>query len=491
MNPDKNLRSQSLIPVFVILLFCISMINPVHAAASTKIKLDSTTSQKVRLSAGKSIVLESPAAVKRIALAQPNFADVQVLSPRQIYLIGKTPGATNATIWGAGEKIIAILDIEVLPNTTMLKEKIYEMMPGEKDVKVTANHGSLVLAGTVSSTANLAQILALAQSYAPKDKEGKTSIINLLEVGGVHQVMLEVRVSEMSRTLLRRLGVNFSYLPDSGTGFGISLLKNLVSLPDKGWPGNPLTVANSISAAFQFQAANATWTGFVDALKENGLTRVLAEPTLITTSGRPANFLAGGEFPIPVPQSSGTGNTITIDYKTFGVGLSFTPTVLSNKKISMEVKPEVSELDTTNAVQISGYVVPGLTTRRVSTVVELADGQSFAIAGLLQDNVREIVSKYPVLGDIPVLGALFRSTSFQKNETELVIIITPHLVKPVDMAKQTLPTDQYVEPNDFEFYLLGSLEGGNEPKPRTARSFYPRKSDQSGLEGDFGHIAPK
>jgi pilus assembly protein CpaC len=299
--------------------------------------------------------------------------------------------------------------------------------------------------------------------------------------------MLEVRVSEMSRTLMRRLGVNFNYISDGGKTFGISMLNHLTSLPSGGWPGNPLVVGNSVNAIFHFLGKGATWTNFIDALKENGLTKVLAEPTLITTSGRPANFLAGGEYPIPVPSRDG----ISIEYKTFGVGLAFTPTVLSNEKISIEVKPEVSELDTSNAVAIAGYIVPAITTRRVSTVVELADGQSFAIAGLLKEDVREVVSKFPILGDIPILGVLFRSTSFQKNETELVIIVTPHLVKPVDMAKQTLPTDQYVEPNDFEFYLLGSLEGRGEPAPRLSRGILPPRTDKSGLEGDFGHIAPK
>lgn len=490
MIPDKHTHAQELIQILLFSLFYVLIFSPIKATAIDRINQDTANNQKIELITGKSKVLESPASIKRITLAQPEIADVQVLSPRQIYLIGKNPGTTNATVWGAGEKMIAILDIKVFPDTTSLKEKIYEMAPNEKDIKVTASHDSLIISGTVSNTANLSQVIALAKSYAPKDKQEKANLINLLEVGGVHQVMLEVRVAEMSRTLLRRLGVNFSYIPNGSNTFGISLLKNLVTLPDKGWPGNPLAVSNNVSAAFQFLTANATWTGFVDALKENGLTKVLAEPTLITTSGRPANFLAGGEFPIPVPQG-GLSNTITIDYKTFGVGLAFTPTVLSNDKISLEVKPEVSELDFTTAVAISGYVVPGITTRRVSTVIELGDGQSFAIAGLLRDELRETISKYPVLGDIPVLGALFRSTSFQKSETELVIIVTPHLVKPVDMAKQTLPTDQYIEPNDFEFYLLGSLEGGNEPISRTSKNLNSGKSDKSGFEGEFGHIAPK
>ncbi len=214
------------------------------------------------------------------------------------------------------------------------------------------------------------------------------------------------------------------------------------------------TIGSAINALFRLQTGGVTLTSFIDALREDGLVKILAKPTLVTLSGQEASFLAGGEFPIPVPQRE---DTITIEFRTFGVGLSFTPTVLSDRQISLRVAPEVSELDFANAVSFSGFVVPALTTRRVSTVVELADGQSFAIAGLLDESVRESISRFPVLGDIPILGALFRSVSFQKSETELVIIVTPHLVKPVDVAQQPLPTDAFIEPNDVEFLLLGKL----------------------------------
>jgi pilus assembly protein CpaC len=362
-----------------------------------------------------------------------------------------------------------------------LKEMIHKVLPDEKDVRVSTTHDHLTLSGTISSTATLSQVLALAGPYAPLDEEKKPKIINLLEVAGVHQVMLEVRVSEISRSLLRRLGINFNYVGSSGKYMGLSLLNRLTTLPAGGFPSAGIDVSEAVNAISRFFTSDTTWTVFIDALKEEGLLKVLAEPTLITLSGKTANFLAGGEFPIPVPQSSGGGGTtITIEYKPFGVGLNFTPTVLSNKKINMQVAPEVSDLDFSNALTTSGFVVPAITTRRVSTVIELADGQSFAIAGLLKDTVREIVSKFPLLGDIPVLGALFRSTSFQKNETELIVIVTPHLVKPLDMAKQTLPTDQYVEPDDIEFYLFGNLEGRGKIN-----------STESGLEGNFGHIIPK
>ena len=218
---------------------------------------------------------------------------------------------------------------------------------------------------------------------------------------------------------------------------------------------------------------------------------MLAEPTLITLSGKEAKFLAGGEFPIPVPQASGAGGTtITIEYKPFGVGLTFTPIVLSNGKISMQVAPEVSELDFSTAVSLQGYVIPSITTRRVATTVELADGQSFAIAGLLAEQTREVIRKFPVLGDVPVLGALFRSSAYQKRDSELIVIVTPHLVKPVDMAKQTIPTDQFVEPDDFEFYLLGALEGKGQPA-QSGGSVQPAGQTGGKLEGKFGHITPK
>lgn len=445
--------------------------------------------QRLTLTVGKSIVIESPAPLKRISLANPEIADTLVLSPKQVYVIGKAPGITNISIWIEEGKLSAIYDLEVIPDVSRLKERLHEVLPNEENIKVTATHEGITLSGTVSNSSNLSQALSLAQAYAPRDKDNSAKVTNLLESGGVHQVMLEVRVSEMSRSLIRRLGFNFNFISSSGSHLGLTMLNNLTRLPsEKAWPANPLTVSDNVNAIFQFLVNGASWTVFIDALKDQGLLKVLAEPTLITLSGKSADFLAGGEFPVPVPQVGGGGTTITIDYKTFGVGLKFTPTVLSNGKISMDVAPEVSELDFTNAISLQGYIVPALTTRRVSTSIELADGQSFAIAGLLRDDVREVIRKFPVLGDVPVLGALFRSSSFQKNETELIVIVTPHLVKPIDMAKQPLPTDYFVEPDDYEFYLLGQTEGKGTAGTSIDSSGVPMGS--GGLEGDFGYITP-
>jgi pilus assembly protein CpaC len=419
----------------------------------------------IELVSGKSVVLRTETTVKRISIANPEIADFNLLSPTEIYLTGKAAGTTNLTMWQDG-RITAVYDLVVSYDVSGLKQQLQQILPAERDLRVAAANQSLMLSGKVTSAAALNHALSLAKAYAP---EGR--VTNLVDVGGVHQVMLEVRVAEMSKSITKRLGINFAY--QNGDSFGVSLLGGLTQAT-----GFPLdfTYSPAVNALFRFDQWGATWTGFVDALQEDGLIKVLAEPNMVTLSGQSATFLAGGEFPIPVPDDDG----IAIEYKQFGVALSFTPVVHSKDKISIRVAPEVSDLDFTNAVRIEGYVVPGLRTRRVSTTVELGDGQSFAIAGLLRENVRTVVSKFPLLGDIPVLGVLFQSKAFQKEETELVIIVTPHLVKPLDMAKQTLPTDFYVEPNDTEFYLLGRTVGSGSPKVK-----------KGAMEGDFGHSMPK
>ena len=425
--------------------------------------------KRIELVSGKSVVLRTETAVKRISIANPAIADFNLLSPTEVYLTGKEAGTTNLTMWQDG-RLTAVYDLVVSYDVSKLKQQMQEMLPAEKDLRIAAANDSLTLSGKVTNAAALNQALSLARAYAP---EGKVS--NLVEVGGVHQVLLEVRVAEMSKSITKRLGINLAYA-FSNNDFSVSILSSPASVVNP--PTSVLNQASSaVNALFRFDHKGSTWAGFVDALEEDGLVKVLAEPNLVTLSGQTATFLAGGEFPVPVPQDF---NTITIEYKQFGVGLNFTPVVLSKDKISIKVAPEVSDLDFTNSVRLVGFVVPGLRVRRTSTTVELADGQSFAIAGLLRENVRTVVSKFPLLGDIPILGALFQSKEFQKENTELVIIVTPHLVKPLDMAKQTLPTDFYVEPNDAEFYLLGRIEGSGSPKAK-----------RGAMDGDFGHSMPK
>ncbi len=476
---------QGALLTFAFVVLAYSIVVKVAAANDFVIKLNTTSPQKINLVVGKSVVIESPSAVKRVSLAAPAFADAIVLTPRQIYLTGKAPGVTNLTLW-EGDAVLAVFNVEVSPDIVRLKEKLHEILPQEENIQVSSSHDSITLSGTVSSTANLSRALTVAGPF------GK--VINLLDVGGVQQVMLEVRISEVQKSLMRRMGINFNGVSAGGNQFGASVLSNLSTLagqglnfPISGSPsdiGNPggINISSNVSALFRFIHKGATWTGFIDALKDQGLLTVLAEPTLTALSGQTASFNAGGE--VPIPQAGGLGTT-TIVYKKFGVGLSFTPTVLSDGKISMQVAPKVSELDFTNAVQQQGFLIPAFTEREVSTVVELGDGQSFAIAGLLSENVTEDISKFPLLGDIPILGVLFRSSAFKRNETELVVIVTPHLVKPLDMSKQTLPTDKYGDPGDFLFYLMGDMVG--KAKERTSSVPLSKK----GFDGEVGHIVSK
>jgi pilus assembly protein CpaC len=414
-----------------------------------------------------------------------------VLSPTQLYLTGKTTGITNLTLWNESGKMMGMYDVVIAPDLSRLKEDLHKTVPEEKGILVTSSHDHITISGTASSANNLSRALSIAEAYAPK------KVINSMQVGGVQQVMLEVRVAEMNRELIKRLGINFNAI--GSNEFGVSLLGGLTSLVNFTHPGvggGAATVTTGVTQAIQgvfgFNTGSLSWTGFIDALKEEDLVKVLAKPTLVALNGQEAAFLAGGEFPIPVPQAFGL---VTIQFKKFGVGLVFTPNIMNSKHISLNVSPEVSELDFTNAVRTQGFTIPSITTRRATTTIELADGQSFAIGGLMRDNVRESIKKVPFLGEIPILGALFRSSSFQKDETELLIIVTPHLVKPLDMTAQTLPTDYYVEPNDFEFYLMGFPEKGGfggkvGQRSPAAEVLSNRVTKVSAMEGQVGHIVP-
>jgi pilus assembly protein CpaC len=480
-------RYQRMALVGVMLAICTAPVS--YAEETVTGGVEQHDIQKLELTVGKSKVLDLPMAIKRASLANPDVADTVVLSPTQIYLTGKATGVTNLTLWHENGKMMGMYDVVIAPDLSRLKENLHKTLPDEKGILVTASHDHIQLSGTASSSTGLTRALAIAEAYAPK------KVINSLQVGGVQQVMLEVRVAEMNRELIRRLGINLAAV--ASNAFGVTALNNLTSLIGPGIvSSSPVLgqdVTSTINAVANFQTGSISWTGYIDALKQQNLVKVLAKPTLVAINGQEAAFLAGGEFPIPVPQAFGV---VTIQFKKFGVGLTFTPNVLSNKHIGITVAPEVSELDFANALRIQGFTIPAITTRRASTVIDLADGQSFAIGGLLRDNLRESVSKFPVLGEIPILGALFRSSSFQKSETELLIIVTPHLVKPLDLAGQTLPTDYYVEPNDFEFFLLGLAEkggfGGSVGRMSPAAEVLSNRvgTARRRMDGQFGHMVP-
>jgi len=439
-------------------------------------------SQEIEIAVGKSYVLPIPETVRdsdhiRIAIAAPNIADFLFIPKvnkknrvREIYIKGLKPGVTNLTLWKNGQ-IFRIYDISVTFNISMLKRRIHEILPDEEEIRIFSTRDSITLSGTVSSTSSLNQVLVLAEAFA-----GEGNVVNLLNVSGGQQVMLEVRVSEMDKRVSKKLGINFSVVNTAGE-FGVTLLGGVGGFLIDGGTTGASDAATGLLRLIS-PGGNVEYTGIIDFLKKNGLVKILAEPNLIALSGQTAHFLAGGEFPIPNLDQFGN---VGVTFKPYGVELAFTPTVLSKDKISVMVEPVVTELDYNVSTTISGSTVPGLLARRASTMVEMADGQSFAIAGMLQETARENVDKYPVLGDIPILGALFSSRQWQKAETELVIIVTPHIVKPLNMADQILPTDFYIEPDDAEFYLWGIF----------GKSHESAGIGEAELDGEFGHIFEK
>jgi pilus assembly protein CpaC len=470
---------------------------------------DQEIKQVLRLRVGGSKVIKTPFAVTRVSVANPEIADIVLISDREIYLNGLGIGVTNLTLWGRGRFTSTTITVEA--DLSLLKEKLAKILPKEK-IGVESAGDSIVLSGEVSSPTAQQTALDLAagflreqalkeqptgespqveikagaggasspsESKAGGQKRGlEMKIVNLMHVGGVQQVMMEVRIAEIQRDVGRRIGINFSGVSPQGN-FGVSQLGSLTNVselqrligvfPDTVRPFGSLPtswtqgIGTGVTALGGFMSGGVLWTMFFDVLKSQGLGRILAEPNLVSTSGQQATFWAGGEFPIPVPQAFGT---VTIEYKKFGILLGFTPTVLDDGKLAVKVSPEFSELDfTTSPVVIAGLVIPGLRTRQVVTHVELKDGQTFAIAGLISDTHRNVVNKFPVLGNIPILGAVFRSSQYQKNETELVVLVTPRLVKPItSTAAVRLPTDRFIEPNDVEAYLFGALEGREKKK---------------------------
>ena len=480
---QRLIWSQVMVCAAMIILLGASL---VQAEGLTHQAVKTNVPETIQLGVGTSIIIDSPTPFARASMANPEVADPLILSPKQVYLTGKKLGVTTLTLWGKNKQVTNVFNILVSPDLTKLKAQLHQLFPKEKNIQVTGGHDGVAISGQVSTANNLTRIMAMAEPYAP----GKVS--NLLHVGGVQQVMLEVKVAEMSRGLTRNLGIGWH--ETDGNHFSFGLLNDTLTFSED-QSGNLTLFPSALASTFLgLPIGNTFWNIVLDFLKQNNLTKILAEPTLVALSGQEASFLAGGEFPIPVP---GTFGQTTIEFKEFGVRLGFNPTVLSNDKISLKISPEVSELDFATGVNFGGFTIPSLVVRRTSTILELGDGQSFAIAGLIQENVRETVAKYPILGDIPILGALFRSSQFQKNETELVIIVTPRLVKPLDLVKQPLPTDFYLEPNDFEQMLLGYVEGvPQNPVPSPSMNLKPETRsgslawDQRGLDGTFGHVAP-
>ena len=461
--------------------------------------------QRVKVVVNKSRTFKVDTAFSTIVAGSPDIVDVKSLSDHMIYVQGKQTGTTNVILFDSSMKQIGVLDVEVVIDTGNLQQNI-RTGTGMQGVRVSASEGQVVLSGTAADAVAAERAMAIATSTVAK---GGT-VVNAMSVAAPQQVMLEVRFLEVNRDAGRDLGVNLYAANANGTNVGISGLGGVTaagrtpiggvngavgspptgSLPVLGTVGTLLGTAGGVAPApFGSLLTSLIRTsngGSVDllisALETKGLVRRLAEPNLTTLSGDAARFLAGGEFPVPIPNTTTNGfPTVTIDYKKFGVELAFVPTVLSRGVINLRIEPSVSELDFANAVVIQGTSVPALTRRDARTTVELRDGQSFAIAGLLQTRNRQDVSQLPWIGSVPVLGTLFSSKSYQQQETDLVIIVTPHLVAPAVPGQQLAsPLDSRLPANDVDFFLNGQME---------VRKRYDDYVNSGGdVKGPYGHI---
>ena len=427
---------------------------PAPVGAETLRVMRGSVSSALKVPMNRAVVVESDVPFTELSIANPGIADISTLSDRTMYVLGKVPGRTTLTLLGGDGRLITNVEVQVTPDVAEFKERLRQILPGEQIEVRTANDG-IVLSGTVSSTARLDRALDLANRYAPD------RVSNLMVVGGTQQVMLKVRFAEMSRSVSKQLSGGLTYgsgraVVGAGTG-GLAIGPVPVGAP----PGTLPTIVKGFklgsSAAGGAIFSGTQFSVMLEALESKGVVRTLAEPNLIALSGQEATFLAGGEIPVPSPQDNGA---ISIEYKPFGVQLNFTPRVVDGDIINISMKASVSSIDPTQTAPVGNNLsAVGFRRRETSTTVEMRDGDSFAIAGLLQDDFRDLNSQVPWLGDIPILGVLFRSSEYQRNQSELVIIITPHLVTPTRGEALALPTDRVRIPTENELFLNGRVAG--------------------------------
>jgi pilus assembly protein CpaC len=484
----------------------------VAAPASAQISVaEGVNAGELDVPVNKSQVIRSDRVYTKALIGNPDIADVLPLSNTSLYVLGKKMGTTSLTLYDRGGRLIAVMDVVVGPDTITLKRQLAELMPAST-IGVRTSNDSIVLEGVVPDAPTADRAVQLASTYAP----GK--VVNLLTIGSAQQVMLDVRFAEVKRSSLQQLGLQWNIMscrsanPCGNLNSVIGNGSTLVPKSSSDNTGQFLTGAITgtfgiISRAFRAFGQNFNVT--LDALEEKGAVTTLAEPTLVALSGQTASFLAGGEFPVPVSQGNGGtgggGTAITVEWKPFGVSLAFTPTVLADGVINMEVAPEVSSIDPSASITINNLTIPGLQTRRAKSVVEMRDGESFALAGLIRKDFSDTVRQVPLLGSLPIIGALFRSTGFNHDETELVIIVTPHLVRPVPEQAMKLPTDRVNPPNAADLYLNGRTDtavppsdvgpaaplAAPPPPPPPGPALAPGGSAQKspvGFEKDYGHV---
>ena len=433
----------------------------------------------IELPQNKSQVITADREIARAMIGNPEIADIVPLTDQSIYVLGKEMGTTSLTLYDRQGRVLSVMDVSVGPDVEAFRNQMAALLPGT-NIDAHISGSSMVLTGLVNDAGALSRAVQLAETYAGDD------VVNLVGLGSSQQVMLEVRFAEVRREIGQDIGVRGFGASDSGNfnsvfGSGSSLRPNPAD-------GTALLEAGSVLNTFgvlggAFGALGLNFEAYLNALEQHGFAKTLAEPTLVAISGQRADFLAGGEFPVPVVQSGGGEDGIgrvTVEFKPFGVSLGFTPTVLGDNTINLIVEPEVSSIDPAASIQLNGISIPGLQTRRASTTVELRDGESFAIAGLLQENFQTNVNQLPLLGNIPILGALFRSTEYQRGETELLIVVTPRLVQPIRPDQVVLPTDRVEDPDRAEVVLFGD---GYNPVPADELNPSSAGSDQE--VGDY------
>ncbi|WP_277183712.1 type II and III secretion system protein family protein [Caballeronia sp. BR00000012568055] len=437
------------------------------------------------LDAGKGTLLQLNEDATSVFVADPAIADVQVPSSKAVFVLGKKTGTTTLYVLGANNRTILQRTVVVSRDMVALQSMLNARFPG-MDVQATTAQGSLQLTGQVHNSLDADNVVQAVTPYLAE----KEVLINRMTVDRPVQVQLRVRITEVDRNVTQQLGINWQSLGNAAGNFfgGIYSGRSIYNLNQPitsatgsvSYPVN-LPSNNAFSLFGAFKTNNVDIRAMIDALNQEGLLTVLAEPNLVALSGQTASFLAGGEFPIPVSQVNGA---ISVDFKQFGVKLDFTPTVLDEHRISLKVRPEVSQIDTTASVTTNGITVPGLSVRRADTTVELGSGQSFAIAGLLQSNTQDIISQVPGVGSIPILGKLFSSSNYQNNKTELVIMVTPYIVEPTDPSKLRSPIDSLISPSSDVEYSFRRRSGMESPQAAQAAP----QASQPRLLGAAGYV---
>ena len=485
------------------LLLASLAIAPLAAAPTSVATAQSVVrpTSEVVLSIGRGELVNVPGTMADVFVANEEIADVQIKSQRQLFVMGKSGGETTIYASNAAGDIIWSANIRVGSNIGSIDQLLAMAMPQAKISVATMGSNVILLTGTVAAPEDAAEAQRLVEAYVGTD----ANVISRLRMATPLQVNLQVRIAEVSRSVVRALGVNLTSVDATG-GFKFGIGQGRSPFTQVS-PGGPVAVGSDLEGDLynivNQGSSGSTLGAFgkflgldigaaLDLAETQGLVTTLSQPNLTALSGETAEFLAGGEFPIPLAQGLGT---TTIEYKNYGVSLAYTPTVLANGRISMRVRPEVSELSSQGAITLNGFEVPALTTRRAETTIELGSGQSFMIAGLLSNSATNTIDKAPGLGDIPILGNLFRSTTYRKGETELVIVVTPYLVKPVDGNDIKLPTDGFRKPSEFQrllgFQQSDGVTGAERPKPRAVESTHDTPSVSQGLPADDGEQRPK